>query len=86
MRKLPDNLLKKIKNNIDKIGDDLREYLAVEDGNYLKNADKSLKVGHIFSWQTSFFTGMALWAYVDTHDKYYLDWCEKWAFYILRTL
>ena len=77
MGKLPDNLLKKIKNNIDKIGDDLREFGAVEDGNYLKNTDKSLKMGHIFSWQTSFFVGMALWAYVDTQDKYYLEWCEK---------
>ena len=64
----------KIKRNIKKIGSDLREYPAQKDGMYFTERDKRLKLGHIFNWTQSFFTGMAYWAYVDSGDKEILDW------------
>lgn len=78
MGKIPEKLLKKIENNIEKIGGDLREFPGVSDGNYLKNKDRAINISHIFNWTQSFFTGMALWAYVDTKDKKFLDWALQY--------
>lgn len=77
MSRIPEKLLKKIENNIDKIGDDLREFPGSTDGNYLANRENALKIGHIFNWTQSFFTGMSLWAYLDTNDEKFLKWAEK---------
>lgn len=74
MNRIPDILLGKIRRNIGLIGNDLRDFPTVKDGNYLSNREKAPHLGHIFNWTQSFFTGMALWAYADTGDKYYLDW------------
>lgn len=70
-------LINKIKNNIAKIGSDLREFPGTTTGDYLVNRDKAIKIGHIFNWTQSFFTGMALWAYKDTDDKEFLQWSEQ---------
>ena len=69
MGRIPEKLLKKIEKNIEKIGADLRDFPGVEDGNYIKNKDTAIQIGHIFNWTQSFFVGMALWAYKDTGDK-----------------
>ena len=78
MGKIPEKLLKKIEKNIEKIGGDLRDFPGVEDGNYIKNKDRAIQIGHIFNWTQSFFVGMALWAYKDTGDKKFLDWAVQY--------
>ncbi len=70
-------LVNKIRSNIRKIGEDLREWPGCMDGNYLKDREKKIKLNHIYTWTQSFFTGMALWAYKDTGDKEFLDWCTQ---------
>ena len=74
---IPNDLLKKIENNIRKINNELRDYPGTVDGDYLKNKDSAIPIGHIFNWTQSFFVGMALWAYIDTKDKKFLDWAEQ---------
>ena len=74
---LDDRLLNKIRANIEKIGADLRDYTETESGDYLEKKDKAIKLGHIFNWMQSFFTGMSLWAYVDSGDKKFLEWAEQ---------
>lgn len=77
MGHIPERLIKKIENNIKKIGDDLREFPASGDGEYLKNRENCIKLSHIFNWTQSFFTGMALWAYEDTKNQVFLNWAEQ---------
>ena len=77
MGHIPDRLLKKIENNIGKIKNDLREFPANTHGNYLESREECIKIGHVFNWTQSFFTGMALWAYQDTGNEMYLDWTEQ---------
>ena len=77
MGQIPESLIKKIENNIRKIGDDLREFPAAADGDYLKTREKCRKIGHIFNWTQSFFTGMALWVYQDTGKEEFLRWAEQ---------
>ena len=79
MSKIPAALTAKIKNNIALIGDKLCDYNGSRSGKYLENLPKSIPIGHIFNWTQSFFTGMALWAYIDTGDKKFLDWAESYA-------
>ena len=67
-------LVYKIKNNIEKIGSELCELPGCRDGDYLKNKDKGIKIGHIFNWTQSFFVGTALWAYVRTKESAFLEW------------
>lgn len=74
---IPKRLLKKIEKNIEKIGDDLREFPGSKDGDYLKDRESRIKIGHIFNWTQSFFTGMALWAYEDTKNEWFLKWAEQ---------
>lgn len=77
MGRIPDKLIKKIENNIAKIGEDLREFPGCLDGDYLANRDKCIKIGHIFNWTQSFFTGMALWVYLDNKNETFLKWAEQ---------
>ena len=70
-------LIQKIESNIDKIGGDLREFPGVSHGDYLVNREKNIPIGHIFNWTQSFFTGMALWAYMDTKEEKFLSWAEQ---------
>jgi len=74
MGRIPEQLLKKIENNIEKIGDDLRDFPGCIEGDYLINRENAIKIGHIFNWTQSFFTGMALWAYQDTGNEKFLNW------------
>ena len=76
MGRIPKNLINKIENNIKKIGTDLREFPASIDGDYLKNRENCIKIGHIFNWTQSFFVGMSLWAYKDTQEEKFLKWAE----------
>ena len=74
---MDERLIKKIKNNIIKIGNDLCDFPGCEEGNYLENKERAIRIGHIFNWTQSFFVGMALWAYIETEDKEFLDWAEQ---------
>ena len=77
MGRIPEKLMKKIENNIKKIGTDLRAFPECTDGDYLKNRENSIKIGHIFNWTQSFFVGMALWAYKDNKNEELLKWSEQ---------
>ena len=77
MNKIPERLVRKIRRNIEKIGGDLREFPGARDGDYLKNRERALPIGHIFNWTQSFFVGMALWAYQDTGESTFLDWAAQ---------
>lgn len=77
MGRIPKKLINKIENNIKKIGTDLREFPASVDGNYLKNRENCIKIGHIFNWTQSFFVGMSLWVYEDSQDEKFLKWAEQ---------
>ena len=77
MGRIPKKLINKIENNIKKIGTDLREFPASIDGDYLKNRENCIKIGHIFNWTQSFFVGMSLWAYKDTQEEKFLKWAEQ---------
>ena len=74
MGRIPEKLIKKIENNIKKIGTDLRAFPECIDGDYLKNRENAIKIGHIFNWTQSFFVGMALWAYKDNKNEELLKW------------
>jgi len=74
---MDERLIKKIKNNIRKIGNDLCDFPGSEEGNYLENKERAIRIGHIFNWTQSFFVGMALWAYIETEDKDFLNWAEQ---------
>lgn len=74
---IPNDLILKIENNIGKIKGDLSDFGGAADGNYLKNKDRAISIGHIFNWTQSFFVGMALWAYIDTKDNKFLAWAEQ---------
>ena len=86
---MPKAILKKIEKNIQKIGEDLREFRPTHDGNYLNNREYAIGLAHIFNWTQSFFTGMALWAYVDTGNRQFLDWAtgfqDEYADKVLKT-
>ena len=77
MERIPEKLIRKIENNINKIGADLREFPASADGDYLANRENCIKLSHIFNWTQSFFVGMALWSYVDSRNEKFLKWAEN---------
>jgi len=77
MERIPEKLIRKIENNINKIGADLREFPASADGDYLANRENCINLAHIFNWTQSFFTGMALWAYQDSKNDVFLKWAEQ---------
>lgn len=67
-------LCEKAKSNLLKMGNDLYEYPAVANGQYFEQDKTNLrKVGHIFSWTQSFFTGMAALAFEQTEDENILN-------------
>lgn len=56
-----DRICLKVRQNCQKIGNDLREFPAREDGDYFAPDRSSIRtIKHIFGWTQSFFTGMAL--------------------------
>lgn len=68
-------LVQKTKRNIEKIGDDLREFVGQPDGQYFQGTRENyLPLSHIFNWTQSFFTGEACLAYHATKDQEFLEW------------
>lgn len=64
--------------NAKKIGNDLREFPAKEDGEYFAPPrDSLIKTEHIFCWTQSFFTGMALLCAQHTGDIRLIEWCNS---------
>ena len=74
MGRIPEKLIGKIRRNIRLIRDDLREFPASREGDYLPHREQAIPLSHIFNWTQSFFPGMALWAYLDTGDEDFLKW------------
>lgn len=77
MSRIDEKLIKKVKKNIVKIGTCMHEIPARTDGDYTIGRENCTDLSHIFSWQQSFAVGEALWAYVDTGDKEFLNWAES---------
>lgn len=73
-----DRICLKVRLNCQKIGNDLREFPAREDGDYFAPDRSSLRtIKHIFGWTQSFFTGMALLEANHQGDYSLLRWCEQ---------
>ncbi len=68
------NLTKKIENNIEEIGEKLKDYAGRNDGKYFIPENRSIELSHIFNWTQSFFTGMAYWSYRINHNEKLLKW------------
>lgn len=65
----------KVEKNISKMRFGLREYPSAKDGNYFDVEEQDTKVfSHIMNWTASFYTGMAIWAFVKTRELPYLQW------------
>lgn len=71
-------LIKKLKNNINKIGTDIREFPACSSGRYFdKPVEECIGLDHIFGWTQSFFTGMAYWGYIYSKDIKFIQWMNR---------
>lgn len=71
-------MCEKVACNAKKIGGDLREFPAREDGEYFAPPrDQLIKTEHIFCWTQSFFTGMALLSAQHTGDMELIRWCSS---------
>lgn len=71
-------LIRKITNNTKKIGSNLREFSACNDGQYFKEPREQFHaIGHIMNWTTAFFNGMALHAYEWSGDEELLKWNDQ---------
>nr|AIA93381.1 CAZy families GH88 protein [uncultured Caldicellulosiruptor sp.] len=67
--------VEKTRLHVKSIGSELREYTACQDGVYVRgDAESFFRLGHIFNWTQSFFTGMSYWAYKITGDDLFLRW------------
>ncbi len=65
----------KIEKNMFKMPFGLREYPPAADGNYFDVEEQNTKAfSHIMNWTASFYTGMAIWAFVKTRELPYLQW------------
>jgi unsaturated chondroitin disaccharide hydrolase len=66
----------KTRRNIRKLADDPRACAWAADGDYFQHPGEFLEIGN---WTTSFFTGMALLAWGQTEEKFFLDQVERLA-------
>lgn len=71
-----EQLIKKIKNNVEELNGNLGEYPEAKDGTYFNKSMRRLS--HIINWTQSFYTGMAYWAYRLCGEKPLLDWLESY--------
>ena len=66
--------VKKAEKNMEKIGDELFEYLASPTGNYFENKQE---FSHINTWTASFFTGMCSLALLTNGEDKYLNYLNR---------
>lgn len=67
----------KIKSNIGKLKNSFKEYHATLDGNYFGEDNMTTEFLSKWSWTQSFFTGMALLAYITEGDSRYIKWINE---------
>lgn len=72
-----DAACRKTRKNCEKIGKELREFPGDREGDYFRqNRDGLCRIGHIFCWTPSFFTGMAALAYREKGEEEDRKWIE----------
>src|SRR6266436_9583079 len=64
-----DVCLRKTRGNIKRLADEPKSAAWAVDGNYFKFKEGFYEIGN---WTSSFFTGMALIAWDETEDEYFL--------------
>jgi unsaturated chondroitin disaccharide hydrolase len=69
-KKAFDVCLLKTRNNIKRLADNPKSYALATDGNYFSSKEGFFEIGN---WTSSFFTGMALLAWRETEDEYFLQ-------------
>jgi len=69
-KKAFDVCLSKTRNNIKRLADDPKSYALAIDGDYFSFKEGFFEIGN---WTSSFFTGMALLAWRETEDEYFLQ-------------
>jgi unsaturated chondroitin disaccharide hydrolase len=65
-----DLCVRKTRGNIQRLADEPKSAAWAEDGNYFKFKEGFFEIGN---WTSSFFTGMALLAWRETEDEYFLN-------------
>jgi unsaturated chondroitin disaccharide hydrolase len=65
-----DLCVRKTRGNIQRLADEPKSAAWAEDGNYFKFEEGFYEIGN---WTSSFFTGMALLAWRETEDEYFLN-------------
>ncbi len=70
-------ILKKIDRILENSSEKLMHIPASKSGMYFDSVEGTYELSHILSTNQAFVTGMAIWAYYETKDKKYIDWCEK---------
>src|ERR1017187_2309620 len=71
-----DLCVRKTRGNIQRLADDPKSAAWAEDGNYFKFKEGFYEIGN---WTSSFFTGMALLAWRETEDEYFLNQVQRLA-------
>ncbi|HAO77497.1 MAG TPA: hypothetical protein DCQ92_00710 [Verrucomicrobia subdivision 3 bacterium] len=70
LRQAYDLCVRKTRRNIKALADEPRSWSNAADGNYASNNEGFYEIGN---WTSSFFTGMALLAWRETGDEYFLQ-------------
>src|SRR5579871_5528166 len=65
-----DLCVRKTRKNIKRLADEPKSAALAVDGNYFNFKEGFYEIGN---WTSSFFTGMALLAWRDTEDEFYLQ-------------
>jgi unsaturated chondroitin disaccharide hydrolase len=70
LRAVLDLCIRKTRGNIKRLADEPKSAAWAEDGNYFNFKEGFYEIGN---WTSSFFTGMALMAWRETEDEYFLN-------------
>lgn len=71
-----DLCVRKTRGNIQRLADEPKSAAWAEDGNYFNFKEGFYEIGN---WTSSFFTGMALLAWRETEDEYFLNQVQRLA-------
>ena len=70
LQKAFDLCVRKTRRNIQRLADEPKTWSNAEDGRYETYKENFYEIGN---WTSSFFTGMALLAWRETEDEYFLN-------------
>src|SRR5215469_15550397 len=70
LKRALDICIRKTRNNIKQMADEVKSAAWAPDGNYFAHKEGFYEIGN---WTSSFFTGMALLAWLETEDEYFLN-------------